>query len=145
MNLDTHTDPQPQETELVSTDRSTILLIEDDPLQVDFLKTGLSKQGFEVLTSTSCQNGWRLARDEHPDAILLDIGLPDGCGLELCCRLSDSPATTNIPVIIISGNDQDDIVRQCRKAGCCYFVHKPFDPNTLLLVINQAIDSRTEW
>ena len=52
----------------------------------------------------------------------------------------DSSETWDIPVIIVSGRDEPDIVRQCRAAGCRFFVHKPYDPNALLILIRQALD-----
>ncbi|HMO13997.1 MAG TPA: response regulator [Pirellulaceae bacterium] len=119
---------------------STILLIEDDQLQVDFLEMGLKRQGFRVLSAMSCNGGFRLARSERPDAILLDVLLPDGCGLALCQQLADNPETANIPIIILSGSDESDIVRQSRFAGCHYFLKKPYDPNTLLLLINKTLE-----
>jgi CheY-like chemotaxis protein len=69
------------------------------------------------------------------------LGLPDIDGFELCQQLVDDEATSEIPVIIVSGNDSPDIVRRARAAGCHFFVRKPFDPNALLALIRQAIDS----
>ncbi len=124
----------------VRTDNSTVLLIEDDPIQVDFLENGLKQQGFKVLSTTTCDGGFRLAKSEHPDVILLDVMLPDGSGLDLCQRLADHAQTADIPIIVISGIGRDDIVRQSRFAGCQFFLKKPYDPNTLLLLINKSLE-----
>lgn len=126
------------------TDSSTILLIEDDHLQVEFLEHGLKSQGFRVLSATTCDGGFRLARSETPDIILLDVLLPDGSGLDLCHRMADDERTCNIPVIIVSGVDEDDIVKHCRSAGSYFFLKKPYDPNALLLLINSTLDDSSD-
>jgi CheY-like chemotaxis protein len=70
--------------------------------------------------------------------------LPDVDGLELCQQLVDDAQTGEIPVIIVSGREQDDVVRRSRAAGCQYYVRKPYDPNVLLTLIRQAIDEASE-
>jgi len=122
------------------TANSTVLIIEDDPLQLDFLEDGLTRQGFNVLAAMTCNGGVRLARSESPDVILLDVILPDGDGLKVCQSLVDDPRTADIPIIVLSGSDREDIVFLSRTSGSQYFLKKPFDPNTLLILINQAIE-----
>ncbi len=80
-----------------------------------------------------------MAREQQPDCILLDLGLPDVDGFELCQQLVDSEATCDIPVIVVSGMDRPNIIRRCRAAGCHYYVRKPYDPNALLALIHRAI------
>lgn len=129
----------------VITDRSTILIIEDDPLQVELLQEGLERNGFHVVSAHTASDGFRLAKSELPDVIVMDLGLPDGDGMALCARLSDLPETANTPVIIISGTTEKDVVRRSRASGGKFFLHKPYDPNTLLLLISKAIDDRISW
>lgn len=137
--------PESQQQPIVITDRSTVLVIEDDPLQIDLLKDGLIRNGFHVRSSRTANSGWRIAQSELPDVILLDLGLPDGDGMKLCEKLADHQETAQIPIIIISGTTDVDVVRRSRASGGKFFLHKPFDPNTLLLLINKAIDDRISW
>ncbi|MGI9517340.1 MAG: response regulator [Pirellulaceae bacterium] len=141
----TDTLPKLQPAPIVITDRSTVLIIEDDPLQIELLEEGLSRNGFHVLSCATASAGLRLAKSELPDVILLDLGLPDGDGMKLCERLADEPETVQTPIIVISGTTDDDVVRRSRASGGKFFLHKPFDPNTLLLLINKAIDDRVSW
>jgi DNA-binding response OmpR family regulator len=120
--------------------RQSILIVDDDDAIADVLSIRLSKQGFETIIADSGQLGLALARGEKPCVILLDLRLPDMDGFELCRELVDDEATSEIPVIILSGLDQPDIIRRSRAAGCCYYVRKPYDPNALLALIRQAID-----
>ncbi len=137
--------PMLQPEVAVITDRSTVLVVEDDPLQAEMLQEGLQRNGFHVLTTKTASDGLRLARTELPDVIVMDLGLPDGNGMDLCQRLSDLPETSDTPVIIISGTTEKDIVRRSRASGGKFFLHKPYDPNTLLLLISKAIDDRIDW
>ena len=138
--MESQTAAIPELKEVKTTDNSTILVIEDDPIQVDFLEHGLSKQGFKVLSTMTCDGGMRIAKSERPDVILLDVMLPDGDGLALCQRLADLQQTSDIPIIVVSGSDRNDIVWQSRSAGSQFFLKKPYDPNTLLLLINKSLE-----
>jgi len=117
----------------------TILIIDDDDSQVEVLSIHLSLLGYTVLSSTHGENGVSLAREKRPNLILLDLRLPDTSGFDVCEQLSDEPQTCGIPVIIVSGMEHSNIVRQARAAGSQYFVRKPYDPNALLVLIRDAL------
>jgi CheY-like chemotaxis protein len=120
--------------------RQSILVVDDDEALADVLSRRLSQQGFDTKTADSGAEGLALARSEHPNLILLDLRLPDKDGFTICEELADSPQTCHIPVIILTGMEQPDIIRRSRLAGCYYFVRKPYDPNALLVLIRQAIE-----
>lgn len=123
--------------------RPTILVVDDDQSQVDVLRYRLSQQGFSTLSAPKGGDGIQLARIEQPALILLDLCLPDTDGLTLCQQISDDPLTGEIPVIIVSGVEQADLIRRCRAAGCRFYVRKPYDPNALLVLIHQTLEG--EW
>ena len=136
MNLGLSTEMQPVE---VAAERARILIIDDDVDQADVLAYRLRHQGFDVKHSASARQGAQLAQQWSPDTILLDIRMPDGDGLELCGQLSDDPATAMIPVVLVSGAEMPHLIRQARSAGSRFFVSKPYDPNVLLLLIQQTL------
>jgi CheY-like chemotaxis protein len=117
-----------------------ILIVDDDEDMVDVLSIRLNRQGFKMLSANSGKRGLEIARSEHPALVLLDLRLPDVDGFTVCQQLVDDPETCDIPVIIVSGMERPDIIRQSRAAGCQYFVRKPYDPNALLILIQHAID-----
>lgn len=119
--------------------RQSILIVDDDPFQVETLSMRLQRQGFVTISAHEGQRGLNLARERRPDLVLLDLRLPDLDGLEVCGELVDSPETCHIPIIILSGVSQPDIVRSARAAGCEYFIGKPYDPNALLTLIQHAL------
>ena len=122
----------------------TILVVDDDESQVVALEYRLRQQGFRVQTAHNGSRAIELAREEKPDLILLDLRLPDIEGFDVCAELADSSNACCIPVIILSGMERPDIVRRSRSAGCEYYVRKPYDPNVLLTLINNALDRDTD-
>ena len=125
--------------------RQSILVVDDDHGQVDALTFRLNQQGYRTFAAESGRYGLEVAAEQQPDLILLDLRLPDTNGFDVCNELSERPETCFIPVIIVSGMERPDIIRHTRAAGCRYFVRKPYDPNALLILIEQAIAEAESW
>jgi len=130
-------DPISDETHV----RQRILVIDDDREQTETLAYALRRQGFDVFTAHSFQEGLAAVELHRPQLLIMDIRLPDGDGLSLCERLADNSSTCEIPVIILSGMEGPNIVRRARSAGCHFFLRKPYDPNALLLLAESAINA----
>ncbi|MCP4190071.1 MAG: response regulator [Planctomycetaceae bacterium] len=116
-----------------------ILIVDDDRDQAFVLSTALRRLGFQAQVAHDLATAKQKIEDRLPQLIILDIRLPDGNGLEFCAKLGDAPETFNTPVVILSGMESSDIVRQARTAGCRYFLRKPYDPNSLLLIVENAL------
>jgi CheY-like chemotaxis protein len=135
----TFSEPQSQAAPVVVPRRQSVLIIDDDDTLSDVLCYRLRKQGLHTVAAYSGQAGLSKAKAEPPSVVVLDLGLPDADGLRICEQLVDMPETCAVPVIILSGKEEPGLVRQCRAAGCHYFLRKPYDPNALLVLIRQAI------
>ena len=122
--------------------RYQILIVDDDETISEPLRLRLERQGFGARVANTGKRALEIARRERPACITLDLGLPDVDGFELCQKLVDDEATSDIPVIIVSGMERPDIIRRSRAAGCHYYVRKPYDPNALLTLVRQAIEER---
>jgi DNA-binding response OmpR family regulator len=136
---------QPEPATVAVEKRPKILIVDDDDSLADVLSHRLEQQGFETITAETGQSGLAKARCDRPALIVLDLQLPDIDGFAICEQLADSRETCAIPVIILSGMERPDILRRCRAAGGHFFVHKPYDPNVLLILIRQAIQETGEW
>jgi len=115
----------------------TVLLIEDDPAIVSGLELNLSLEGYNVLSASDGETGFRVACEHAPDMVLLDIMLPGMNGLEVLRRLRErSPET---PVIILSarGEEADKVLGL--QIGADDYVTKPFSLSELLARINAAL------
>lgn len=124
-----------------SVDRRRILVVEDDQDQRAMLCIQLGGQGFEVLTAGDCHTALEKHGHYRPDLVLVDVGLPDVSGWEVCRQLLEGD-DGELPVIVLSGNDHVQAVRRSRSLGCRYFVRKPYDPNALLVLIENALGER---
>lgn len=115
----------------------TVLLIEDDPAIVSGLELNLSLEGYQVLTATDGEAGYRIACERVPDMIVLDVMLPGMNGLEVLRRLREhSPET---PVLILSARvEQADKVLGLQ-LGADDYMSKPFSVSELLARINAAL------
>lgn len=117
----------------------SILVVDDDADVCECLAHGLRRQGFITATASGAEEAITLARCERPDLIVLDYQLPDDDGFTVCRRLEESPATAAIPVIMLSGNTEVEMIRRSRAAGCRFYMQKPFDPNALLTLIDVCL------
>lgn len=123
---------------------TTVLIVDDDRDHVEILAFRLTRLGYRVQVATTAEAAQRLlASARRPSLVLLDINLPDGSGLTLCQELADSLQWCDLPIIVISGLDEPEIIRECRRAGARFFLRKPYDPNVLLTLIDESIGGRS--
>jgi len=87
--------------------QKTILVVEDEPDQIAYLETLLKDQGFAVITAGDGREGFEKAKTSHPDLITLDVSMPEESGVRMFRDLQGDPATSNIPVVIITGITHD--------------------------------------
>lgn len=103
-----------------------ILVVDDIPTNVRLLEAKLTAEYFEVITARNGEEALRLASQERPDIILLDVMMPGLDGFEVCRRLKLDPELTHIPVIMITALDQLSDRVQGLEAGADDFLTKPF-------------------
>jgi signal transduction histidine kinase/DNA-binding response OmpR family regulator len=111
---------------------STILVIDDDPAILDIMQRFLNREGFNAITATSGQEGLRLAREQLPDMILLDVRMPNLNGWEVLSRLKSDPELANIPVVMVTIEDDQSL--GCALGATDYLL-KPVDYDRLLTLL----------
>lgn len=112
--------------EMVDQGHATVLIVDDDKTRL-LLDVFVKADGYRTLLAADGADALRLAREMHPDVVLLDVIMPDMDGFQVARRLKDDPATRAIPLIIVSALD-DGIVRARLKAcGAEEFIGKPVD------------------
>jgi DNA-binding response OmpR family regulator len=73
----------------------------------------------------------------HPHVVLLDLGMPEMDGFEVCRRIRQAPGSEAVLIVIISGYEQEEHKVKAVEAGANYYFVKPFDPAKLLILIEQ--------
>jgi len=120
----------------------TILVVEDDLLNLELLKSFLSLVDYEVITAITGQKGVDLARKHLPELILMDWRLPGGMdGLEATQALKQDPATTHIPVILTTAHRRQGDEERIYAAGCEGCILKPVNLNALKEAIGAVLSS----
>jgi two-component system cell cycle response regulator DivK len=108
-----------------------ILVIEDNPVEIETIKTRLKQRNYQVLIAKNGEEGIRLAEEEQPDLIFMDMILPGMHGLEATIKLKQNPETKDIPVVALTVMDSSEFVATCFKEGITAFIRKPYDFNEI--------------
>ncbi len=109
-----------------------LLLIDDDPLNIELVKAYLSDYGFTIRSSLNGRGGLDLARKERPDLIILDVQMPLMDGFEVCRRLKEDPETQHIPVIFFSMSGDVEQKVKGFQHGAVDYITKPVQKKELI-------------
>jgi DNA-binding response OmpR family regulator len=112
-----------------------ILLVEDDPMNVELFEAALETDGHAVVTERDGAAGERRGSDEKFDLILLDIQLPKRSGLEVCRGLRARKVTT--PIVALSASVLPEEVARTKEAGFDLFLSKPIAPAALRAAVRR--------
>jgi two-component system KDP operon response regulator KdpE len=113
-----------------------ILVIDDEPQILRALRTILGAHKYRVTVAQTGEEGLALAAAEHPDIIILDLGLPDMDGITVCAQLRE---WTEVPIIILSVRDQERDKVKALDAGADDYLVKPFGIEELMARIRVAL------
>jgi DNA-binding response OmpR family regulator len=116
-----------------------LLIIEDDVTMLDLLRVHLKAVGHSVRVASDAADGIRYILADKPDLILSDVGMPYLDGMELLHALRGDPETRRIPVIFLTGRDDDDTLVKARQLGVDDFLTKPIQVEDLLSAIDKVL------
>jgi DNA-binding response OmpR family regulator len=121
--------------------KKKIFVLDDDPDFVNMLKVGLELNNYEVITATDGKEALEKIKNDKPDAILLDIVMPDINGYEVCESLKKGNKTANIPIILLTGKDlvPRGIEERCLNLGIDAFLNKPVTLKEVLAKIKEVL------
>jgi len=107
-------------------DGQKLLLVDDEPDILESLEAMLSSKGYKIVTARNGEECLALMEKERPDLVLLDIMMPRLDGFEVCRRIKDSPATANVPVLLLTAMRETSDKVKGLDAGADDFISKPF-------------------
>ncbi len=120
--------------------QSTLLVVDDDKFQHKILASILHSKNYRLLFAASGLEALSVLRKVRPDLILMDVNMPGMDGVEVTRCLKATPRLVDIPVIMITSQSDRSVVTDSRRAGAIDFVVKPFDQDTLLTKVAQALN-----
>ena len=123
---------------------ATVLIVEDNAANMTLATFLVKSVGHSVLTATDAETGLKLAREQLPDLILMDIQLPSMDGLEAIGLLKSSDVTRDIPVIALTALAMKGDEERIRAAGCEGYIAKPMRYQDFLATINRYLTAVTK-
>jgi len=113
----------------------TILIIEDNPLNLELASDLLEVAGYIVLRADAAEEGLQLARASKPDLVLMDVSLPGMDGLAATAALKKDPVTARIPVVALTAHAMKGDEEKAMSAGCAGYLTKPIDTRAFTSII----------
>ena len=122
--------------------RATVLVVEDNPLNLKLVRDVLGHAGYRVLDAGDAERGIALARAERPDLVLMDVQLPGIDGIEALARLRADVETADIPVVALTALAMKEDRERCLGAGFDGYLEKPVSVPALPGQIETLIGAR---
>lgn len=119
-----------------------ILIVDDEPLNIDYLEQELEEADYQTIPAVNGRDGLEKVRSESPDLILLDIMMPVMDGFEMLVHLKADACTRDIPVIVISANNDMPSVVKGIQLGAEDYLPKPFEPTLLHARISSSLEKK---
>lgn len=113
--------------------KTQILIVDDDALNVEVIDAFLQREGYSIAAVPSGESALEQVQAQPPDVVLMDVRMGGMSGYETTAALKANPATQHIPVLMITGFNEREDIRQALAAGVDDIVFKPIDLNLLLL------------
>ena len=118
-----------------------IVIADDDPLIISLVSLRLEMANYEVLAATNGDDALALIRKSRPLAAILDIDMPRKSGIEVLDAIKADPVTDKLPVLMLTGERDTDMVMRAMGAGAGDYMVKPFQPDRLLERMNRLVQS----
>ncbi|MFC1834350.1 ATP-binding protein [Thermodesulfobacteriota bacterium] len=124
--------------------RPKVLVIEDNEANMKLAVNLLEAGGYTALRARTAEEGLRMAAEQDPALILMDISLPGMDGLSATSKLKQDPATSHIPVVALTAHAMEGDEDLAREAGCDAYLTKPVDPTVLYGTLEEFMDKPEE-
>jgi two-component system phosphate regulon response regulator PhoB len=119
--------------------KETALVVDDEQDVVDLVRLNLQRHGISVISAENGTQALRLASENIPDVVILDLMLPEMSGIDVCKELKRAPDTAKIPVIMLTARAQTDDRITGFETGADDYVTKPFSPKELVLRVKALL------
>jgi DNA-binding response OmpR family regulator len=114
-----------------------VLIVEDDPTVAHLIEQILGIEGFVTKAVSDGRNAVEALRAEPYDVLILDVMLPGMDGISLLKSIREEPGLSRVPVVMLTAKTDDETTWAGWRAGCDYYMTKPFDPDELLAILER--------
>ena len=123
----------------------TVLIADDEPHVIDLVRATLEDERVRVIAAEDAASALLVAASAQPDLLLLDVGLPDRSGLEVCVELRRDPGRAAMKIVMLTAAAQEADVRRGFAAGADQYLTKPFSPVRLLSLVESLLPCAAGW
>lgn len=120
--------------------KKRIFIIDDQPFMIKLIQYNMRKNGYETITETNAIKALENIQKIAPDLVILDIRMPNITGTELCYEFRQIDIIKDVPIIILTGELEQNNEKEAITAGATAFMTKPFSPIALALKVKELID-----
>lgn len=118
-----------------------IVIADDDPTIINLVKLRLGMARYDVLSAGDATTALAMVRAREPVAVILDVQMPGGGGLSALANIKSDPHLSRLPVMMLTGERNPEIVMQAMNGGADDYMVKPFNPDTLLVRLSRLVNS----
>jgi DNA-binding response OmpR family regulator len=124
--------------------RATILVVDDEPINLDIICAHLENDNYDLVTATNGQDAWNLLESDPLlyDVIILDRMMPGLDGMQVLVNIKDNDLMEQIPVVMQTAKAENQDVVEGLKAGAYYYLTKPYDGDVLKTIVRSAVNDR---
>ncbi|MFO7973086.1 MAG: response regulator transcription factor [Candidatus Hydrogenedentota bacterium] len=119
--------------------KEKILVVEDDEDILELLRYNLAKEGYDLVTAETGEEGLKQALASPPDLICLDLLLPSMDGLEVCKRLKQDLRTETVPIVMVTAKGEEADIVTGLELGADDYITKPFSPRVLIARVRSVL------
>jgi two-component system alkaline phosphatase synthesis response regulator PhoP len=127
----------------MNTSEYKILLVDDEPDILEFLKYNLKKEGYTVYTASNGKEALTLAKENSPHVIILDVMMPDMDGIETCRELREMPELTDVMIAFLTARSEDYSQIAGFEVGADDYINKPIKPRVFISRIKALLRRRS--
>jgi two-component system alkaline phosphatase synthesis response regulator PhoP len=127
----------------MNTSEYKILLVDDEPDILEFLKYNLKKEGYTVYTASNGKEALTLAKENSPHVIILDVMMPDMDGIETCRELREMPGLTDVMIAFLTARSEDYSQIAGFEVGADDYINKPIKPRVFISRIKALLRRRS--
>ncbi|MCG8566836.1 MAG: response regulator transcription factor [Desulfobacterales bacterium] len=122
--------------------KETILIVDDEEDIIELIQYNLKSEGYEILTATSGEQAIKIARQNHPDLMVLDLMLPGIDGLEVTQYLKNDDQTREMPIVMLTAKGEESDIVTGLEMGANDYISKPFSPRELVARVRGILRRR---
>lgn len=116
-----------------------ILIVDDEPYILNILDFSLDAEGYRVLQASDGEEALRMAQDQIPDLVIMDVMMPRQDGFETCRRLKEDLRTADIPVVLLTARNSREDRNKGEEVRADGYITKPFSPQRLLDTVQEFL------